>query len=296
MPTATTILTDEQREHFLSRGHVVIRGAFSRDVAKEWFDWGYERIGCDPYDASTWTAPRIHLAGTKHADVREFAPLAYEAINELCGDGRAQEPLQWGDTFIFNHGFGADEPWKSPQEQMDGWHKDGDFFRHFLNSPEQGLLVIVVWSEIQHQGGGTFIACDSVPIVARYLAERPEGVLPNGFPFREFKEQCRDFQEVTGEPGDVVLLHPFVLHTISQNVTMRPRVITNPPVHLREPMILSRPDGGYSLVEQAILRALDVDHYDFQPTAERERLVPDRVRIQQEALAAEKARRGVDAD
>jgi hypothetical protein len=42
------------------------------------------------------------------------------------------------------------------------WHKDGDFFRHFLDSPEQGLLTIVLWSDIEERGGGTFIAPDSV--------------------------------------------------------------------------------------------------------------------------------------
>ena len=55
-----------------------------------------------------------------------------------------------------------------------GWHKDGSFFRHFLDSREQGLLTIVYWSDVEPQGGGTFIAPDSIKVVARYLAEHPE--------------------------------------------------------------------------------------------------------------------------
>ena len=39
---------------------------------------------------------------------------------------------------------------------------------------------------------------------------------------------CEDFVELTGERGDVVLMHPFMLHTVSGNPSGRPRVITNP--------------------------------------------------------------------
>eukprot|EP01051_Picozoa_sp_SAG22_P018948 SAG22_NODE_3348_length_1764_cov_2.810210_1_plen_40_part_10 len=39
-------------------------------------------------------------------------------------------------------------------------------FRHYLDSAEQGLLLLVLWGDIGHQGGGTFIAPDSVEKVA----------------------------------------------------------------------------------------------------------------------------------
>jgi hypothetical protein len=55
-----------------------------------------------------------------------------------------------------------------------GWHKDGDFFRHFLVSAEQALLTFVLWTDMLHKGGGTFVAADSVPVVARFLAEHPD--------------------------------------------------------------------------------------------------------------------------
>lgn len=56
-------------------------------------------------------------------------------------------------------------------------------------------------------------------------------------------------------------------------------------------MRFDRPDPeAHSLVEQAVLRALDADRYAFALTASRERIVPERVRRQQAMLAAEKAR------
>ena len=35
------------------------------------------------------------------------------------------------------------------------------------------------------------------------------------------------------QTGDVVLMHPFMLHTVSVNATRRPRIITNPAPTLR---------------------------------------------------------------
>jgi hypothetical protein len=80
----------------------------------------------------------------------------------------------------------------APSPELSAWHKDGDFFRHFLDSREQGLLTIVLWTDMHHQGGGTFIAADSVPVIARYLAEHPEGVFPTDFDFRTLTRQCKE--------------------------------------------------------------------------------------------------------
>jgi hypothetical protein len=96
---------------------------------------------------------------------------------------------------------------------------------------------------------------------------------------------------MTGEAGDVVLLHPYTLHATSQNVLGVGRIITNPPLALREPMNFNRPHlDDFSLVERAILRGLGVDRLDFAPTGPRENVVPERVRRQQARAAAEDAR------
>ena len=125
-----------------------------------------------------------------------------------------------------------------------GWHKDGDFFRHSLNSPEQGLLVFVNWTDVVHLGGPTYIATDSVSVVANFLAANPEGVLPNEFDFKALVSQCHEFEEATALAGDVFLLHPFMLHAASQNPLRLIRIISNPPVHRKEPMCFKRADGN----------------------------------------------------
>jgi hypothetical protein len=74
------------------------------------------------------------------------------------------------------------------------------------------------------------------------------------------------------------------------------RVITNPPVALKEPMQFKRANPAeYSLVERAVLRGLGADErtgYDFAPSAPRQKIVPERVRIQQQMLEDEARRLG----
>lgn len=285
-------LTDEQAEHFLRRGFVTLPGAFRPAGAQQWLDDAWLRFGYDRNDPGSWAEKRIHLSSRSHVDARTFAPAAWDAAMDLVGgDDRVTLPWQWGDGFIANVGVGDDRPWQPPSRAAKGWHKDGDFFRHFLDSPEQALLTFALWTDLVHKGGGTFVAADSVPVVARFLAEHPEGVLPGDFDYAALIAQCRDFVEMTGDAGDVVLLHPYTLHATSQNVLGVYRIITNPPLALRAPMNFNRPDpADFSLVERAVLRGLGVDRLDFGPAAPREQVVPERVRAQQARTAAENAR------
>ncbi|MBW3623343.1 MAG: hypothetical protein KY468_08035 [Armatimonadetes bacterium] len=56
-------------------------------------------------------------------------------------------------------------------------------------------------------------------------------------------------------------------------------------------MYFNRPDPAeFSAVERAVLRGLGVDRLDYRPTGQRERIVPERVRRQQQMLEEEKAR------
>ncbi len=284
-------LSDEDVERFVTNGYVVVKDCFPPESASRWIERAWARLGFDRTDPAQWVEKRVHLSTLEAVDARAFAPKAFAAAVQLLGgEDRIELPWNWGDGFIANLGVGDDRPWQAPTAEMEGWHKDGDFFRHFLDSPEQGLLTIVLWTDMLHRGGGTFIAPDSVPVVARYLAEHPEGVLPTDFDFRSLTRQCHDLVELTGDFGDVVLMHPHMLHATSQNVIQHGRLITNPPIALREPLRFDREDGAYSAVEQAVLRGLGVDRFTFQRTGERETVVPERVLAQQSREAAEAAR------
>lgn len=285
-------LTPDEVEHFLEHGFVVVRGAFSRKVAEEATEEAFERVGYDRHDPATWEETRIHLPSTRFMEVPEFAPRVWDATCQLLGgEERVKQPYKFSNGYILNLGIGADEPQREPGPECPGWHKDGDFFRHFLDSPEQGLLTIVAWTDVVPLGGPTYIATDSVPVVARCLAEHPEGLDPRDFGKFRLIEHCARFAEATAEAGDVYLMHPYMLHAASQNRPRVERIITNPPVTLKEPMEFNRDDpADFSPVERAVLRGLGVERLDFQPTRERIRIVPERVKRQQAMLEAEKAR------
>ena len=268
------MLTQEQREQFLAEGHFVVRRAFPRADAITWVREECAREGYDLDDPQTWTQEYVRIQTQRRVMLEDYAPASWEASCDLMGGPERVARKPCIDLFAVNFRQGADKPYRKASADVPGWHKDGWQFRHFLDSWEQGLLGIPLLTDVLPEGGGTFIAADSVPVVARFLAEHPEGVLPDEFPFPELAAQCRDFREVTGEAGDFFLLHPYLLHAVSQNRLRRPRAICNVLYELTEPMNLDRADGDYSPVEAAVLRGLGMDHYNFQPTQPRYR-TPD---------------------
>jgi len=105
------------------------------------------------------------------------------AVQPIPGLGGVAEDIDMAvisDAFIVNVGSKEDaDKWNSASKEgsatvdFDGtkltpaqralldphdrtnWHVDGDFFHHFLDSKEQGLLPIVIFSDIKTGGGGT---------------------------------------------------------------------------------------------------------------------------------------------
>lgn len=209
----------------------------------------------------------------------------------------------WRDSLIVNLGSAAREGKPDPPQQLREWHVDGDFFVHYLDSPEQGLLVIPLFTPIPPQGGGTALYPPGMRAVAAHLHAHPEGVSPRMAPrgAPEFESGKKldwfngvaargaegDYVEACGDVGDVFLLHPLMLHSSTNNARRAVRIITNPPVSLREPFRFHREDGAYTLVERATLRMLlgrereDEGLPGWAITHPRERVVPERLKIQE---------------
>lgn len=281
------VLTDQQVQSFLDKGYLVVNDCLDVTIAQRWIAEAYERLGYDPQDPKSWVKDIIWMDHKNQMPVREIAPKAWEALLDVTGgEDRIETQVMrlpesghftsinsfmWSDAFIVNFHRGADQPWQPPSPHLKGWHKDGSYFRHFLDSREQALLTIVLWSDMRHQGGGTFVSPDSVRVIARYLAQHPEGIPARDFDFPALISQCTQFEEVTGQAVDFVILHPFILHASSQNVIRQPRFMSNPPIVLKEPMNLNRanPDD-FSLLERATLHYLGLERLDFKPQAPRE--------------------------
>lgn len=123
----------------------------------------------------------------------------------------------------------------------------------------------------------------------------PDGVSPRMVPrgeepkhnnlgwYSEVVNQCNDFREMTGSIGDVVLMHPLMVHSASRNSLRIPRMITNPPVALKEHFNFDRENPGeYSLVELKTLRSIGKERLEgWKATGPREAVVPERVKNQE---------------
>ncbi|KAL4899360.1 hypothetical protein BDW74DRAFT_171538 [Aspergillus multicolor] len=312
---STYTLTSTQKAHFLEHGYIRIPGCFTAEKAASWTHDLWIRLGYSASDKTTWDAERINMPHHRQEAVSTFAPKAWSAICELCGgEERISDDTEfrsWRDSFIVNLGKdeweGDDRQGQLDPRQLDNWHVDGDFFWHFLDSPEQALLVIPLFSDIKPSGGGTIICPEAIGLMARYLYEHPEGVSPHmvsrpqaqnpesdpGLTFyKSLVQNCTDFREMTGEIGDVILLHPLMLHSASRNSLRIPRIITNPPVALKEPFNLNREDPSqYSLIERKTLLALGKDRLrGWKITTGRERIVPARMKKFYEMKVAEEER------
>ena len=282
-----SIVSREEAEHFVVNGFVVVKGAFSKDHASHVAEQAWRELktvhSVDKNDPSTWArrgagpgpAGYTRLRGSdKQHRVRTLAPRAFQAQLDLVGGAHRfpynGDQLEWGEGVVSNLGIPDDPRWRPPAARQPGWHKDGWHFRHFLNSPEQALVTVPLYSDIQPKSGGTYLALDSIGPVARLLLDSPGGIHPDsvqggGYLIPGLADQCSEFGELTGEAGDMVLLHPYMLHRVSINPSTRPRFIANMAPVLSEPMDFDRePDDCYSLVELATLHALGQSSCIFQ--------------------------------
>ena len=283
-------LTEEQIQHFIEYGFIHLTDCFDKEFAAEWVAEAFDRLGMDADDPETWSQPIIHMPTEERVQLKEFSPKVWQAMCQLLGgEDRIRDNQTWGNGFIVNFYRGKEQGWVAPSVEAGGWHKDGDFFYHFLDSPEQGLLVIVVWKDIKPQAGGTFMAPDSIRPIAEYLNANREGLHPFENEFGAQITKCSDFREVTGSVADVVLMHPYMLHASSNNPSGIVRFITNPPVALKDPMNFNRENPeDFSPVELAVLNALGVERLDYQIEGERRR-------FDSKAYREERARRQAEA-
>ncbi|CAJ2510036.1 Uu.00g059360.m01.CDS01 [Anthostomella pinea] len=300
-------LTEEEKAFFLKHGYIKLSNCFTQAQADEMNEGVWTRLGMSPTDKTTWTRGRTNMPHHRDFDPAAFAPKAWAAICELCGGEDRIDPRSrvWRDSLIVNLGTAEGEGRPTPPQQLREWHVDGDFFVHYLDSPEQALLVIPLFTDIAPQGGGTMLCPPAVPRIARWLYDHPDGVSPRMVPrahedfakeknlewYCELVRGCADdaFVEACGSVGDVFLLHPLMLHCATSNALRRVRIITNPPVSLREPHCFDRADGDYSLVERKTMQDVDGEERlkGWRITKPREGVVPQRVRIQEEMRLAE---------
>jgi hypothetical protein len=254
-------LTEEEVRQFIEQGYVAVRGAFSHELAARILPLVWAELEIDIQDLSTWTQPSILLQKILTAPpIPEIHTPRYSAvIDDLCGRGRWYDSGGVGYWPIVLPGFFS-PPWKPPRG---GWHLDGRLEVSHIATLDRALVGLELFTDIRPGGGGTVIRVGSHHVVAHLLAEaEPEGLRQRELQRRSAAATTHlPVIEITGQAGDVILMHPLTVHASSPNTGNRVRVLANKPVWFREPMNLDRQNGAdYSPVERAIVAAIGKIH------------------------------------
>jgi hypothetical protein len=237
-------------DDFIERGWTVLREAFPRSTADAVVDALSRECGCDLRVPAAWTTPTIWLkrsfTGAPWLDA--VTPRFNDAMNQLVGAGRWAAHTRMGWWPIRFSGF-PDPPYG------DDWHVEGDF-PHRLTSPEQAILNLFLFTDVDPGGGATLLAEGSHLRAAQILASRFPAILPVDELSALLDRSPGMFDSVVeacGSVGDVVLAHPLILHSSSHNHGVRPRVMAQPRTDCLEPKRFAGPD--LSPVEIVLRRA-----------------------------------------
>lgn len=254
-------LSKKQIEHFITNGFVRIDNAFSSATAEEareilWLDMNVNR-----HDRATWTKPVIWLGMYSQKPFTEAAntPVLHQAFDQLIGPGK-WIPCNSMGTFPVR--------FPSPDDPGDtGWHVDAsfpgsnpdDYFSWRINyrSKNRALLMLFLFSDTGTDDAPTRIREGSHLHVARLL--EPYGA--EGLSFMELARKLKDLPEspevlATGNAGTVYLCHPLLVHAAQWHRGKEPRFMAQPPLLLREDLLLDEHKADLSPLETSILTGL----------------------------------------
>lgn len=197
-------------------------------------------------DAPGWTldlAPVARVPSLAEALTGRVAA----AIDSLVGPDRWDAAPIWG--------FPTRRPSATPFDSV--WHIDGDWFEHHLDSPEQVANLIILWHDVTETDAPTRLLPGSHRRVARLIADHE----PAGIPGPEIKDLIHgSFRDAPGEivlasgnAGDVILTHPFLVHSTNPVAPPTPRRISNLAIQGQSPLTIT---ASGSPVERAIAAAL----------------------------------------
>jgi len=255
------MLTPEQRDEFRRVGILRLPGAIASRDAKEMCESVWSALR-GRYDVrrnapDTWGARRItgtHDLPKGAAFAQVGSPAVREALDDLLGRGNWEPPERWGSLLVtFPE---SREDWDVPRQS---WHLDFPALRSL-----QGLFAVRLFTclaKLPPGGGGTVFVAESHRLVQDL--SRKEGVerlksadarealirscswvkelcSRDGTVGRvqQFMERCEVFDDVelrvvemTGEPGDVLLTHPLLLHAPAKNCASVPRLALSSTVY-----------------------------------------------------------------
>jgi hypothetical protein len=219
---------------FAARDADRMRGLVWRELAP---------LGAREGEPSTWPDDRRGKSATRGLQDRSafqafWSEAVVSTLDALFGVGDWTRPTNAGDILLT---FPEEA---SSVRQLDPFHSD-----FAMDVPIQPLFAVKIFAfigAVAPQSGGTLAIRDSHRVVERYV-----DALPVGFPRSRAASQfsadnpwltrpdtstlvgaSRDcdgievqVDELTGEPGDVVITHPWTLHAGVSNIGSTPRMM-----------------------------------------------------------------------
>jgi hypothetical protein len=255
------IVDIKQVEQFITSGFVRLENAFSKETAENARKILWRDLECDPLDPGTWTKPVIRLGMYSQEPFLAAAntDLLHSAFDQLVGKDR-WIPCRSMGTFPIR--------FPAPQEPGDtGWHVDasfpgttpGNYFDWRINIKSRGraLLMLFLFSDVGEADAPTRIRVGSHLDVAHLLSEAGDAGLSFMHLANKLPElPTRDEVLATGAAGTVYLCHPFIVHAAQPHHGKEPRFMAQPPLILKDELVLERTEPVYSPLEESIRLAL----------------------------------------
>ena len=257
--TPRRVLSEAQMDQFVNEGFVKLESAFLPATANEARAILWQATGCDPEERKTWTRPVVRLGDFAQEPFCQAVNTAvlHAAFDELVGVDRWIPRQSLGGFVVrFPH---ADDPGDT------GWHIDASFpaaecpasyfdWRVNIRSDSRALLMLFLFSDVSEQDAPTRIRLGSHLIVPPILAPAGDAGMSMVEISRLATQDTARLPEgtATGAAGTVYLCHPFLVHAGQPHRGSTPRFLAQPPLVPKVRFELTRGDGNYSLVEQAI--------------------------------------------
>jgi len=291
------MLSESEIQKFKIEGFIKLESAFARKdaLAVQDFIWGKlkDYVGVLREDRKTWQEEIAHIKEDYSNEILDACSTSKlnSVISQLIS------PNEWADAntrtawgwWPVNFSYGIDKEWTVPHE---GWHWDGLKVKHSMTSPDMGLLLICLFSDVKHKGGATMLATGSHLLALNFLKNHPEITeltscvkkciaqydwlqklttnyfettqernsyfIDSSFPFKGTRLQV---VEAIGNAGDVYLCHPYLFHAASYNHLQEPRFMCNRTTPLKRPHIFEN-NLTPSVLEQISIGILESDLND----------------------------------
>jgi hypothetical protein len=258
LPAICTTLSPDEVRSFHDDGYLIVRSAFAREDAlamqDEWWAELAETHGIVRDAPATWRPILGDLKRAKKSALQQAILTArvHRVIDDLLGPDNWRPPGDWGRALTtFPEPGARPETWDVPSGL---WHWDSPaaWHREALN----GLFVVSFIGSVAPRSGGTLILSGSPRLLARqdaglaaevrdtngrarrklFEGSHPwlaalTGVAPSPIdriatfmaPGTEIEGVPLRVVELTGEPGDMVICHPTLVHCGAPNHGAQPR-------------------------------------------------------------------------